>query len=113
MSDCLFCRIASGDIPSETVMETDALLAFKDIHPKAPVHVLVVPRKHIETTDDIEEEDAELVGKMVLAARDIAREAGIAENGYRLIFNCRGDGGQEVFHIHLHVLGGRKLGALG
>ncbi|MHC4600890.1 MAG: histidine triad nucleotide-binding protein [Planctomycetota bacterium] len=113
MTDCLFCRIASGDIPSDRVLETDGLLAFRDINPQAPVHVLVIPKKHVPTVDDLSEEDAGLVGDMALASRDIARDLGIAESGYRLIMNCREHGGQEVFHIHMHILGGRKLGALG
>ncbi len=113
MTDCLFCRIASGDIPSDRVLETDGLLAFRDINPQTPVNVLVIPKKHIATVDDLDEEDGALVGDMVLAARDIARDLGIADAGYRLIVNCREHGGQEVLHIHLHILGGRKLGALG
>lgn len=113
MSDCIFCKIASGDIPAEKVLETDAIVAFDDIHPKAPHHVLIIPRKHIATADDVGEGDAALVGKMLLAAADIARERGIAGDGYRLVMNCRAHGGQEVFHIHLHLLGGRPLGPMG
>ncbi|MHC4779422.1 MAG: histidine triad nucleotide-binding protein [Planctomycetota bacterium] len=113
MTDCLFCRIAAGEIPAEKVLETVDILAFKDIHPVAPVHVLVIPKKHIASTDGFEDEDGSLAGKMLLAARDIARDLGVAEGGYRLVTNCGKSAGQEVFHVHMHLLGGRKLGALG
>ncbi|MHC5040353.1 MAG: histidine triad nucleotide-binding protein [Planctomycetota bacterium] len=113
MTDCIFCRIVAGEIPSDKVLETDELLAFRDIQPQAPEHVLVIPKKHIETVDDLADEDGALTGRMILAARDIARNLGIAEGGYRLILNCRADAGQLVFHLHLHILGGRKMGALG
>ena len=110
--DCLFCRIIAGEIPSERVMETDDFVAFRDIDPSAPVHVLVVPRKHIATVNDVSEDDDTLVGRMIRAATKIAEQEGIAESGYRLIFNCNRDGGQEVFHIHLHLVGGRRLGPM-
>ncbi|MHC4780393.1 MAG: histidine triad nucleotide-binding protein [Planctomycetota bacterium] len=113
MSECLFCRIASGDIPSDKVEETDDYLAFKDIHPAAPVHVLIIPKKHIATADDLTPDDATLAGGMVLLGKRIARDLGVAGTGYRLVMNCGEHGGQEVFHLHLHVIGGRKLGALG
>jgi histidine triad (HIT) family protein len=113
MADCVFCRIASGEIPSTKVLETADLAAFRDIHPAAPVHVLIVPRKHVETVDDLSAGDAELVGKMVLAAQDIARKEGVAKEGYRLVINCRAAAGQEVFHLHLHLLGGRPMRKMG
>jgi histidine triad (HIT) family protein len=113
MADCVFCKIASGEIPSTKVLETPDLVAFRDIHPAAPVHVLVVPRKHVETADDLAPGDAELVGKMVLAAAEVARKEGVARDGYRLALNCRAAGGQEVFHLHLHLLGGRPMRKMG
>jgi histidine triad (HIT) family protein len=109
MTDCLFCKIVRGEIPAAMVYETDAVLAFKDIHPKAPTHVLVVPKKHIATVDDVEPGDAALLGQLFLAAREIARQAGVVESGYRLAVNCGAGAGQTVFHVHLHVLGGRGM----
>jgi len=108
----LFEKIINGDLPSDMVYEDERVVAFRDINPKAPTHILVVPRKVIETTDDIAEEDEALVGHMVVVARDLARREGIAEDGYRLIFNCREHGGQEVYHLHLHLLGGKPLGRM-
>lgn len=110
MSDCIFCKIVNHEIPSAVVYEDDDLIAFKDIHPLAKVHILLVPKKHIATTADLTEEDAALVGKVYLVAKKIAEEKGLAENGYRIVNNCKSDGGQEVFHIHFHLLGGEKLG---
>lgn len=109
MSDCLFCKMVSGDITPDIVYETDTVLAFRDINPRAPVHVLVIPKKHIATLDDIEDQDSALMGEIIQAAKKIAQAEGIAESGYRTVFNCKGDGGQEVYHIHLHLLGGRAL----
>ncbi|HNV04057.1 MAG TPA: histidine triad nucleotide-binding protein [Vicinamibacterales bacterium] len=103
---CLFCRIAAGEVPARTVHEDEALIAFHDIHPRAPVHVLVVPRRHISTLNELAPEDDALVGAMTRRAAAIARQLGIAERGYRTIFNCNRDAGQTVFHIHLHLLGG-------
>ena len=108
-SDCLFCRIVAGDIPADIVHETDAVLAFRDINPQAPTHVLVIPRRHIATLNDLEADDAALVGEMFVAARDIAADEGVAGPGYRTVMNCNRGAGQSVFHIHLHVLGGRSL----
>jgi histidine triad (HIT) family protein len=108
----LFERIYAGELPADVLHRDDEVIAFRDIHPRAPVHVLIVPRKPIPTTDDIADEDAPLVGRMVLVARDIARQQGIARDGYRLLFNCREHGGQEVFHLHLHLLGGEPLGPM-
>jgi len=108
-SDCLFCKILAGEIPADLVYESDTAVAFRDINPQAPMHVLVIPRKHIATINDIEPDDQEIVGSLYTAAREIAAEAGIAEDGYRTVMNCNEGAGQSVFHIHLHVLGGRPL----
>ena len=107
--DCLFCKIVAGEIPGEIVFESDSAIAFRDINPQAPTHVLVIPRRHIATINDLEEEDRSLVGDLYLAAKAIAAEEGIAESGYRAVMNCNEGAGQSVFHIHLHVLGGRGL----
>lgn len=109
MNDCLFCRIIAGQLPSDRVLETQDLVAFRDIDPKAPVHVLVVPRRHVATLNDLVPEDAQLIGKLVLAAREIAQRENIAAAGYRVVMNCNAGAGQTVFHIHLHVLGGRPM----
>jgi histidine triad (HIT) family protein len=109
MTHCIFCRIASGDIPSTVVYDDEHVVAFRDLNPHAPTHVLVVPRKHIATLNDLVPEDAELVGRMYLAAREVARIDGVAESGYRTVFNCNADAGQTVFHLHMHVLGGRSM----
>ncbi len=109
MTDCLFCKMAKGEIKPDLVMETDELLAFRDINPQAPTHILVVPRKHISTLNDLTPADAGIIDKMVLAAREIAKLEGIAASGYRLVMNCNQGGGQTVFHIHLHLLGGRAM----
>jgi histidine triad (HIT) family protein len=109
MKDCIFCRIASGDLEAKLVHEDDDIVAFRDSNPQAPTHVLVVPRRHLATVNDLAETDAGLVGRLVLAARRIAAEEGIAEDGYRLVLNCNRGAGQSVFHIHLHLLGGRPM----
>lgn len=109
MNDCLFCKMVRGEIKPVMLMETDDLIAFRDINPQAPVHVLVVPRKHISTLNDLTPDDAQLVGNLVLTARDIAKQEGIAESGYRVVMNCNKGAGQTVFHIHLHLLGGRVM----
>lgn len=109
MSDCLFCKIASGAIPVEFVYEDENVVAFRDINPQAPLHTLVVPRRHISTLNDLQPDDAELVGRMYLAAKRVAADAGVAEPGYRTVFNCNAQAGQTVFHLHLHVLGGRAM----
>lgn len=109
MSNCLFCRIVAGEIPAKLAYEDDDVLAFHDINPQAPLHVLIIPRKHIASINDIAPDDAELVGKLFLAAKKIAADAGYAENGYRVTMNCGVDAGQTVFHIHLHLLAGRAL----
>ena len=109
MSDCLFCKILAGDIPATEVYSDDDVFAFEDINPGAPCHVLVIPRKHIATPHDIQPKDAELVGKLYLAAQKVAESKGVVDSGYRLVMNSGAGAGQSVFHIHLHVLGGRAL----
>lgn len=108
-SSCIFCRIAEGDLPARVVHEEDDLIAFHDIDPKAPKHILVIPRRHIPAVDALEAGDAELVGRLYLAAKSIAEAEGIAESGYRLVVNNGADGGQTVDHLHLHILGGRAM----
>jgi histidine triad (HIT) family protein len=108
----LFERIIAGELPADFVHRDEQLVAFRDIHPQAPVHVLIVPVKPIPTMNDITAEDEALIGRMFSVARDIAGQEGIAEEGYRLIFNCNRHGGQEVYHLHLHLLGGRPLGRM-
>ena len=107
---CLFCKIINGEIPASIVYEDDQLLAFNDINPQAPTHVLVVPKRHIATLNDLHDGDATLVGTLVQRAAAIAKERGIDVAGYRTVFNTNRDAGQTVFHIHLHVIGGRSLG---
>jgi histidine triad (HIT) family protein len=109
MTTCIFCKIANGDIPAEVVYEDDQVMAFRDLNPQAPLHVLVIPRKHISTINDITSEDAELLGRLYLAAREVAKEAGLAERGYRTVMNCNSEAGQSVYHLHLHVLAGRAM----
>jgi histidine triad (HIT) family protein len=108
--DCLFCKIVAGEIPADIVYESDTAVAFRDINPQAPTHVLVIPRKHIATINHIDDEDQAIVGGLYTAAREIAASEGIAEHGYRAVMNCNEAAGQTVFHIHLHVLGGREMG---
>ncbi|NOR35443.1 MAG: HIT domain-containing protein [Woeseiaceae bacterium] len=107
--DCLFCKILNGDVPADIVYESDSAIAFRDVSPQAPTHVLVIPRKHIATINDLGEDDQEIVGSLYLAAKDIARAEGLSDEGYRAVMNCNEGAGQSVFHIHLHVLGGRAL----
>lgn len=109
MTDCIFCKIAAGEIPAATVYEDDHLLAFRDINPQAPVHVLIIPKRHIATLNDLTPEDGELLGRLYLAAKRVAAEQGVADSGYRTLINCNRDGGQDVFHIHLHLLAGRRM----
>jgi histidine triad (HIT) family protein len=114
MTDCLFCRIVAGESPSTRVYEDDLVFAFEDINPQAPVHVIIVPRKHIPTLNDLADGDDPAVARLVRAAVTIARERGIAEAGYRTVSNVNGDGRQTVSHVHLHLVGGKQLGtALG
>ena len=107
---CLFCRIASGEIPASKVYEDDEVMAFNDINPQAPLHVLVIPKRHISTTNDLSTQDDALIGTLVRRAAAIAREKGYADRGYRSVLNCNAEAGQTVFHIHLHLLAGRGLG---
>ena len=107
--DCLFCRIVASDIPTTLVYSDEELVAFQDINPQAPFHVLIVPRRHIATLNDITGADAPLVGSMLGRAAQLAKDHGYAENGYRTVFNCNEDAGQTVFHLHLHLLAGRTL----
>ena len=107
--DCLFCKIDKGEIPSNKVFESDRLFAIRDINPQAPTHILVIPKKHFSTLLDIEESDRELVGSIYTAANQIAKDEGLDENGFRVVANCGVDGGQSVYHIHFHLLGGRSL----
>ncbi len=109
-SDCLFCKILAGDIPADIVYESDTAIAFRDINPQAPTHVLIIPRKHIATINDIEATDQAIVGSLYSVAREIATAEGIADEGYRAVMNCNAAAGQTVFHIHLHLLGGREMG---
>mgnify|MGYP000606224871 CR=1 FL=1 len=106
--DCLFCKIASGEI-GELMYENDHVVAFRDISPQAPTHILIIPKEHIPTVNDLADQHAELVGKMFLAAAELARQEGFSEDGYRLVMNCGSKGGQAVYHIHLHLLGGRQM----
>ena len=108
----IFSKIIAHEIPAEIVFQDDTVTAFKDINPIAPVHILIVPNKEIPTVDDVTEEDETVLGHMFVVARKIARDMGFAANGYRLLVNCREDAGQEVFHLHMHLLGGRNLGPM-
>lgn len=108
MSDCIFCMIANKDIPSKIVYEDERIVVFHDLEPQAPVHVLIIPRKHIDSLDELQEEDAELIGYLMLKVKEIAEQLGL-ENGYRLVNNCGEDGLQTVKHMHFHLLGKRKM----
>jgi histidine triad (HIT) family protein len=110
MDDCLFCRIASGQLPASIVREDDELVAFNDINPQAPLHALIIPRRHIPTLNDLGRTDEGLIGHMLRFAAAIAAEKGYADRGYRTVFNCNREAGQSVFHIHMHLLAGRGLG---
>lgn len=109
MSDCLFCKIVSGEISCDKLYENDKLVAFRDIDPKAPTHILVIPKKHIRSINELEISDQNLAGEILLAAKEIASIENIESSGYRTIFNTNSDGGQTVYHIHMHVMGGRQL----
>ena len=110
MTDCLFCKFVSGEITPNVVYDDQDVLAFRDLNPQAPTHVLVIPKRHISTLNDLQADDAELIGKLYLAAQKVAEEEGIAVPGYRTLINCNAQAGQSVFHIHLHLLGGRAMG---
>lgn len=108
----IFGKIIAGEIPADIVYKDDRVTAFRDINPQAPVHILIVPNKEIPTVNDVTPDDEATLGHMLVVAKQIAADQGIAESGYRLIINCRDDGGQEVYHLHLHLLGGRRLGPM-
>jgi len=110
--DCIFCKIIEGTLPSEKVYESDTVVAFHDIQPAAPVHIVIIPKKHIATMNDVVDADGPIIADIFSAARHIAKELGIDEAGYRLINNVNKDGGQVVYHLHVHLLGGKKLGQL-
>ncbi len=111
MEDCIFCKIIKGEIPSEKVYEDDKVIAFKDIQPAAPIHVLVIPKKHIEKLIDVTEEDSYLISHIYQVINKIAKDMKIEDDGFRVIVNCGKDAGQEVMHLHFHLLAGKKLGA--
>ena len=109
MTDCLFCKIVNGDIPSDKVYEDDYVLAFNDLNAQAPTHILIIPKKHISTMNDLQAQDTEVVGQLMQVAANIAKDKGFSDAGYRVVMNCNQDGGQAVYHIHLHLLGGRAM----
>jgi len=109
MSEDLFLKIIKREIPADIVYETDQVMAFRDISPQAPVHILIIPKEHIRTMDDIKPSHIEMLGQLLLAASEIARSEGISQHGYRVVMNCKQEGGQMVYHIHLHLLGGRQM----
>ena len=109
-ADCLFCKVASGEIPATVVHQDEHLVAFRDINPQAPVHILVIPREHVASLDAAADAHGDLLGRILLAARDLARAEGLADDGYRAVLNVGADGGQTVNHLHLHLVGGRALG---
>jgi histidine triad (HIT) family protein len=113
VSECIFCKIAKGQIPAEKVFENEELVAFKDINPAAPTHILIVPKEHIPTLNDLHTEKISLAGRLIAAAREVAKKTGIDKSGYRTIINCNREAGQEVFHLHVHVMGGRPMGKMG
>lgn len=108
--DCIFCKIASKQAQANVLHEDEDTMAFEDIHPQAPVHILIIPKKHIATVNDLTGPDQPLAGKLFLLARDLAKKKNVDRSGYRLITNCNAEGGQMVFHLHMHLLGGRPLG---
>lgn len=107
--NCLFCKMVSGEMKSDIVYQNDKVLAFRDINPQAPVHILIVPKRHVTTLNDLQEEDAELAGALLLAAARIAKDLGVADAGYRTLINTNREGGQVVFHVHMHLLAGRRM----
>ncbi len=109
MADCLFCKIAEGTIPTTLIYQDELVVAFDDIHPQAPQHKIIIPRKHIATLNDLQEEDSSLVGHLILTAKQLAKQFHIDELGYRLVSNCNAGAGQTVFHLHFHLLGGRSM----
>lgn len=109
MSDCIFCKIASGEINSDKVYEDDSLFAFRDIQPQAPTHIVLIPKKHVPTMNDLTESDSALLSGLLLACQKLATDEKLSEKGYRIVINCNKDGGQSVFHLHAHLLGGRHM----
>jgi len=109
MSDCLFCKIRDGEIPCKITFENDDILAFHDVNPQAPIHILIIPKKHLSTVNDVAEHDEPIMGKLFSAAKKIAEQEGISDDGYRLVTNCNEKAGQTVFHIHMHLLAGRRM----
>ena len=109
MDDCLFCKIAGGKIPAKLVLDEADVVAFEDINPQAPVHLLVIPRRHVASLNESKDEDASMLGRLMIAARRLAREKGIDASGYRIVVNTMAGAGQSVFHVHLHLLGGRPM----
>ncbi len=109
MSDCLFCKMVAGEIKPDVVYEDDEVLAFRDLNPQAPVHVLVIPKQHIATLNDLDSSHAALMGRLFLAAKQVAEQEGLAQRGYRTVINCNAEAGQSVYHVHLHVLAGRAM----
>ncbi len=107
--DCIFCKIANGEIPAKIIYQDDQVVAFDDINPQAPLHKVIIPRKHISTINDLQADDSAVVGNMIQSAVKLARQLNIADDGYRLVMNCNSNGGQTVFHIHVHLLGGRSM----
>ncbi|MFP5429920.1 MAG: histidine triad nucleotide-binding protein [Gammaproteobacteria bacterium] len=108
--DCIFCKIAAGEIPARIAFENERLVAFHDLFPQAPTHLLIIPKQHYATLNDVPASDSAVLGEMVSTATQLARELGVADSGYRVVMNCNPDGGQSVYHIHLHLLAGRQLG---
>lgn len=107
--NCLFCKIVNEEIPAKVVFENEEVLAFHDVNPQAPTHILIIPKHHIPTLNDTDVNDEQLLGRMMLTAKNVAQEQGLTEDGYRLVLNINSGGGQEIYHIHLHVLGGRQM----
>ena len=108
--DCIFCKIAAGEIPARIAFENERLVAFHDLFPQAPTHLLIIPKQHYATLNDVPASDSAVLGEMVSTATQLARELGVADSGYRVVMNCNQEGGQSVYHIHLHLLAGRQLG---
>jgi len=109
MTDCLFCKIRDGEIPADIVFESDDVLAFNDVNPRAPIHIIIIPKKHIPTINDVEDDDELIMGKLFSAAKSIAEQKAVSDDGYRLVVNCNEKAGQTVFHIHMHLLAGRAM----
>ncbi len=109
---CVFCKIVNRELPAKIVYEDEKVMAFHDINPQAPIHILIIPKEHIETVNDLKERHKELIGHIFLVAKKIAKDLGVAEKGYRILINCNRDGGQEIYHIHFHLFAGKPLGPM-